>query len=375
MTPRERFLQTLLYGSPDRIPLQPGGGRESTLRNWHRQGLPEDVVNVEEYAYRCVGGTLEWPSPVETFPVNERMIPMFEEKVLEQKTDSRIVQDWKGNICEISNDYTVEYLRNPMDFVTRRWIRCPVEDRNDWKAMQQRYNPETPERLPEKVILRKPIDCDHTLPLILTFSGPFWQMREWLGFESLCMLFLDDPAWVHEMVEFWGNYLSRLFKRVFQGVVPEMIIISEDIAYKCFPMISPAMVREFLLPVYREWGEIILSSGCPLYAVDSDGFIADLIPVWMEAGVNVALPVEIAAGNDVVELRRRFGKEIALQGGVDKRAIAKGGETIRDELNRLDPVIHEGGLIPTCDHAVPSDVSWPNYLEYVRVLAEKTGWL
>jgi hypothetical protein len=375
MTPRERFLHTLTFGSPDRIPLQPGGGRESTLRNWHRQGLPVDVENVEEFAYRCIGGTFDWPSPGEPFTVNERMIPMFEEVVLEQKTDSRIVQDWKGNICEISNDYTVEYLRNPMDFVTRRWLRCPVENRSDWEAMQQRYDPETPERLPSEVLVRTPTERDATLPLILTFSGPFWQMREWLGFERLCMLFLDDPTWVREMVAFWGDYLLCLLKRVFHYVVPDMIIISEDIAYKRFPMISPAMAREFLLPVYRTWGEIIFGSGCPLYAVDSDGYIADLIPVWMEAEVNVTVPVEIAAGNDVVELRRRFGKGIAMQGGVDKRAIAKGGEAIRDELNRLDPVLREGGLLPTCDHAVPADVSWPNYLEYVRVLAEKTGWL
>ncbi len=345
------------------------------MRNWHRQGLPEDVENVEEFAYRCVGGTLDWPSSGDPFTVNERMIPMFEEVVLEQKTDSRIVQDWKGNICEISNEYTVEYLRNPKDFVTRRWIRCPVENQSDWEAMQRRYNPETPERLPSEALVRKPIECDDTLPLVLTFSGPFWQMREWLGFERLCMLFLDDPGWVREMVAFWGDYLSRLLRRVLQCVVPDMIIISEDIAYKRFPMISPAMAREFLLPVYKTWGEIILGSGCPLYAIDSDGYIVNLIPVWMEAGVNVTMPVEIAAGNDVTELRRRFGKEIALEGGVDKRAIARGGEAIWNELGRLDSVIREGGLIPTCDHAVPADVSWPSYLEYVRVLAEKTGWL
>jgi uroporphyrinogen decarboxylase len=189
------------------------------------------------------------------------------------------------------------------------------------------------------------------------------------------MLFLDDSTWVREMVEFWGDYLARLLKRLCRCVVPDMIVISEDIAYKRFPMISPAMAREFLLPVYRSWGEIILGSGCPLYAVDSDGYIGDLIPVWMEAGVNVTLPVEIAAGNDVIEWRRQFGKGIAMQGGVDKRAIARGGESIRGELDRLVPILSEGGLIPICDHAVPSDVSWPNYLEYVRVLAEKTGWL
>ncbi len=26
----------------------------------------------------------------------------------------------------------------------------------------------------------------------LGINGPFWQLREWLGFEGLCMLFYDD---------------------------------------------------------------------------------------------------------------------------------------------------------------------------------------
>jgi hypothetical protein len=48
------------------------------------------------------------------------MIPEFEEKVIERKERSQIVQDWKGNICEISNEFDIRYLRNAIDFVTRR---------------------------------------------------------------------------------------------------------------------------------------------------------------------------------------------------------------------------------------------------------------
>ncbi len=44
MTPRQRFLETMHFGHPDKVPLQPGGPRESTLAAWHAQGLPEDVA-------------------------------------------------------------------------------------------------------------------------------------------------------------------------------------------------------------------------------------------------------------------------------------------------------------------------------------------
>jgi hypothetical protein len=42
---------------------------------------------------------------------------------------------------------------------------------------------------------------------------------------------------------------------------------------------------------------------------------------------------------------------------------------------RIERVVHSGGYIPSCDHGIPADVSWANYLDYVRGLAKITGWL
>ena len=61
MTERERFLETLLFGTPDRVPLTPGGGRKSTRERWYSEGLPREVGNIAEYAYRLAGGKEEWP--------------------------------------------------------------------------------------------------------------------------------------------------------------------------------------------------------------------------------------------------------------------------------------------------------------------------
>ena len=108
---------------------------------------------------------------------------------------------------------------------------------------------------------------------------------------------------------------------------------------------------------------------------DSDGFIGELIPLWIEAGFNVCDPIEVAAGNDIIEYRKRFGRKMAYQQGVDKRCIAKGGTEIEAELACLAPLIKDGGFIPGCDHGVPFDISWKNFVHYSRLLAELTGWL
>ncbi|MEI7903720.1 MAG: uroporphyrinogen decarboxylase family protein, partial [bacterium] len=63
--------------------------------------------------------------------------------------------------------------------------------------------------------------------------------------------------------------------------------------------------------------------------------------------------------------RKRFGKDLRLWGGVDKRELAKGPEAIRRHLREFIPLIEQGGFIPTVDHTVPPDVSWDNFRIYM----------
>ena len=374
MNHRERFIQTLVFGQPDRIPLNPGEPRESTLEAWHRQGLAPGV-DWREQLCKTIGVGRDAFGQNETLDADFRMIPWFEEKVLEHKQGHLIVQDWKGNVCEIADHFDVTYLREPKDFVTRAWLRCPVENREDWERMKPRYVAGANERLPagfaEKCTGLR--NREHVLGISL--SGPFWQMREWCGFEGLCFLLLDEPDFVAEMAKFWEEFVYAVMARVLEHIVPDVVVINEDMAYKAKAMISPAMAREYCQPSWRRWNEQLKTAGCPVVSVDSDGCVDALIPLWIEAGVNCCEPMEVAAHTDLPALRKQFGRRMAYRGGVDKRCMAKGGQVIRDELARLEPVIQDGGYIPACDHGVPADVSWPDYVEYSRLLAKMTGWI
>ena len=250
MTARERYINTLLFKDTDRVPLVPGYGRESTHNRWHREGLPKGTKNIAEYAYREAGGTLDWPEGGEDFFVNTRMIPVFEEKVIEKRENSQIVQDWKGNICEIGLEFSVVHLREPIDFCTRSWIKCPVETREDWEEMKKRYDVDEPARFSDDAAEIGKRLVDRKQPIIIYISGPFWQLREWLGFEQLCILFHDDPGWIREMIAFWEDFIYGLMDRLFTFLIPDHVHFSEDMAYKAHPMISPAMTQEFLMPCW-----------------------------------------------------------------------------------------------------------------------------
>jgi uroporphyrinogen decarboxylase len=376
MNERERYLATLLFGTPDKVPLQPGGPRESTLAAWRRQGLPADVPWYEHLMHTL--GIPYMPPTGRLEPgVSFQMIPIFEEKVLERHGNTQIVQDWMGSRVQISTDYDYTYLRTAKDFVTRKWLSSPVQTRQDWEEkMKWRYDPRDPQRFPADFAQRCERLRDRDYVVNLTLSGPFWQLREWCGFEGLCILMVEQPDFVHEMIDFWQGFVSETLALVLAQMTPDYVMINEDMAYKAHSMISPRMVRRFLMPTWKRWNEQLRAAGCPVLGLDSDGYVAELLPLWIEAGFNMTFPIEVAAGNDIVAYRRQYGRQMAYLGAIDKRAMAAGGDVMRAEVLRVvPPLLKDGGLIPGCDHGVPSDISWPNYVEFARLVAQLTGWL
>lgn len=375
MNERERFRASLGFGKPDKFTLDPSKPRESTLEAWHQQGLSEGA---DWYTYLLENLAIEPPryqQPLD-LGVSFKMIPTFEEKVLEHRGGHYIVQDWMGAITEISDKYDYTYIRSAKDFVTRKWHRFPVQTREDWEKMKWRYDPRHPERFPADFEARCQALRDRDYPVRVVFNGPFWQLREWCGFEGLCMLMVDDPAFAEDMAEFWTDFVIQTLEPILERVELDYVEIAEDMAYKAHSMISPAMTRRFLKPSYEAWIPAIKASGCPIVCIDSDGYIAELIPIWIEVGVNCTRPIEVAAYNDIVEYRQQYGTQLAFRQGIDKRAIAAGGDELRSEVMRVvPPLLEEGGVIAGIDHGIPPDISWPNMVEFVRLLAELTGWL
>jgi hypothetical protein len=95
------------------------------------------------------------------------------------------------------------------------------------------------------------------------------------------------------------------------------------------------------------------------------------IPLRLEASVNGQRPFEIAAGCKPVAIRRQYGKNLVIQGGIDRRALAKEKETIeREVLCKVPWLCLQGGYFPQIDHLVPPDVSLENYRHYSHLLRQ-----
>jgi len=72
--------------------------------------------------------------------------------------------------------------------------------------------------------------------------------------------------------------------------------------------------------------------------VDSDGNFEVLIPQMLEKiGMNILLP-DGGRGRDWIRSDpRKFGRDVRMVGGVDKRIVASGKDAIKKEMERLFP--------------------------------------
>ncbi len=152
------------------------------------------------------------------------------------------------------------------------------------------------------------------------------------------------------------------------------LAVHEDMAGKSGPLIGPGQIREFITPYYLKiWNEVRRNGG-KLFSQDSDGNMNAVIDAFLEAGVNVMYPFEPGSGMDMVAARKKYGKRLAIKGGIDKYALRGSKDDIRRELEyKLCDTMQGGGAVFALDHRIPNGVPIENYRYYVRLARELLG--
>ncbi|MGI6706517.1 MAG: hypothetical protein ACOX6S_09840, partial [Clostridia bacterium] len=109
-----------------------------------------------------------------------------------------------------------------------------------------------------------------------------------------------------------------------------------------------------------------------IFSLDTDGDCTELIPLFLESGINLIYPFEVAAGCDIVAIRKQY-PNLAIMGGIDKREIAKGKEAIDRELERVRELFAYSGYFPALDHLIHPEISWEDFQYLVWRLKEMIG--
>ena len=364
MTSFERWQACYAFEPLDHLPRRPFYFWPQTIERWEKEGMDTSKGRDEIFGFD--------PFPLKSIVrlgwVDSPFVPAYEKKVIADEGDYEIVQDSSGRHTRKFKDID----HGVMPTYTRSCVRSRADWEND---VRPRLDWQSPERWTtfdrDAAQLRRARERRERLPQLQAVGG-YMHLRNLFGPEDLLYVFHDDPALVREVMCNWLDVVLNCAKKL-QSVVPIFqLFLAEDICFKTGPLISPAMVREFLIPCYRDLFQELQGGQDERlhFHVDTDGDPAAVMEPYFEAGMDMMSPFEVAAGCDVVEYAKKY-PDLIISGGIDKRILATTKDAIRREVERILPFMAErGGYIPTCDHGVPPDVSFENYMYYRELVMQ-----
>lgn len=357
-TARQRYLRTMEFRPAEPPFTVPGWIWAETAEQWRREGWDgrrlSEVFGTDDY----------FGVEVDFGPC-----PRFRRQVIEEDAATRTVINDEGIL--------LRELRTHTDTSMPQFLRFPVETEADYgRLAAERLGPRLNRRITPAWRRRVAGAAGSGLPLCCNtgrWGGYFGSLRNLMGLEGLCLAFYDRPALVERMMEERTETMIAAAGAVLDETEIDVFWFWEDMACNHGPLMSPQVFGRFALPHYRRVVDALRRRGVRHFALDSDGRLDGLIDLWLEAGIDFLWPMEAAAGMDVNAVRRRYGRSVALGGGIAKAAVARGGPAMRREVDRVMPLVADGGYIPELDHGVPPDITWPRFRQYMDYLLDRLG--
>lgn len=295
-------------------------------------------------------------------------LPMIEWATWWDKTYKR----WQNDGLDVEFDDMISYFGLD-DLKTVRFVgitgEATITDMASYEAISaQLYTDDQIEIGLQELRKLKEAHEKGDFAIRIWLDGFFWFPRSLMGIENHMYAFYDHPELMHRINDDVCKFNQRALEAIFNTINPDMIGFGEDMSYNHGPMLSQDSFDEFLAPYYRRLIPYIKKQGVKVL-IDSDGDIMPLIPWLVDIDADGIYPLERQSHVDVAEIRRLYPNLLML-GAYDKLVMSKGEKAMREEFERLLPVMRMGGFIPSVDHQTPPEVSLENYRIYLKLFKE-----
>lgn len=368
-----RELYTAIYSGDefDRIPIAGVGAWNETLARWQAEGLSQDQDPNE-----VLGLVSDDTAPL---LLDLNMHPLFEIKVIDKNNQYVTLIDEYGVTKKMmATDFARSEGKMAAAGATSgmsHWVGFPVKDMESWKRIfEERFRPDVERTGYKDKAELKAAEVAATERWIRHFSFPFGGMfsavRQLMGLQGAVYAMADDPRLIHTIV----NDLSNFYVETFALIVPELrldgVTCFEDMCSNRAPLLSPKTFHEFFAPGYTKYLGALKDMGVQQVFIDTDGDCRLIVPELLECGFTGVHPCEIKAGVSPGPVLEKH-KTICCNGGIDKRAIAEGGEALENEMKtRFETAWKRGRYTPGLDHSFPPDISWNNVRRYAELFVE-----
>jgi hypothetical protein len=322
ITQKQRFLGTLLGSEADRFPFYDLEPADETVERWHREGLPPNKSAAEYFnleTHHSVGLTI-------------RSYPYFKK--------------------------APDLLYNPSSFA-------------------RHYDPDEPSRYARNFVERaKRLAQDGRVLYVDASGGGLLQMLgvgDWESLVSALFALIERPRMVEDLLDRTTDFYCVCLQRVLSRVPIDYAAFYEPIASNTGAVISPAMFERFAIPGYRKVLNLLENFNVPLRILcTTGGDLTSLLPSLIEAGINGLWISNISsAGMEYAALRRTFGSDVALIGGIDAGALSRDETAVQRAVEEtVPPLLESGHYLPCLDDRPRSTIPFAQYGLFRRLLGQ-----
>ena len=351
LTSRERIARTLRREPIDHIGAHEGFWGD-THKAWTEQGHVAEGESLADHFgldLRSAG----WLNLVVDLDFQDEIVEETEETKLVRSGNGALLRWWK------THDGTPEHV----DFL--------VKDRAGWleHARPHLVNLDTVRRRIGFEGYRQAKADAEAKDLYFCWGGVnvFECMHPVCGHEYMLLGMALDGDWVKDMCTVYADLTVHCLEMLFdEEGAPDGLFFYEDMGFKGKPFMSPAMYKDIVWPAHKKTFDFGRSLGLPII-VHSCGYVEQLVPGLIEAGMDCLQAMEVKAGMDLVKLKGLYGDRIAFMGGLDIRALESNDtRQVEAELQKKIPVAMEGGgYCLHTDHSVSSRVNYETYKYFV----------
>ncbi|MDD4544186.1 MAG: hypothetical protein PHY13_10495 [Clostridia bacterium] len=360
-----RALNILNYKDADRMPAVHFGYWKELLVEWVEKGhiKKEDMENVGDgnvADYRLnekLGWDFNWHT---TRRGAASLRPFFKPEVLEELPDGsrKVLTGW--GVIEIEKPGVVS-ISGECDYTLK-----------DRKAYEELYKPRlqfAEERVNPEYFNNNDWDKIDA-PIGLEIGSVAGDVRNMLTVMGMSYMIYDDYELLDEIVSDYAELQYQVAKYTLEVSKFKFDFAHywEDICYKNGPLFSPNVLEDLCAKHYKKRNDLVKSYGIDIVSLDCDGCIDQMIPIWLENGVNTMFPIEVGVWDaSIAPWREKYGRELRGVGGMNKHVLSYDKQAVDKEIERLKPLIALGGYIPCPDHRLPPGTKF----ELVQYYTEK----
>lgn len=192
------------------------------------------------------------------------------------------------------------------------------------------------------------------------WSAHFQDACAAFGMEEALVKMMCEPemfrAVIDRIVDFYLE-ANEIFYEATKGKI-HGVLIGNDLGSQQSLMLSPELIREFVIPGTRKLVEQAKKYGLKVIH-HSCGSIYDIIPDLIDAGVDAIHPIQaLAKDMEPQKLKDDFGDKVSFAGGVDAQHLLVHGtpKEVADKVKELKTIFPTGLIISPSHEAILPDI-------------------